>query len=240
MLKNKVFDFLYSLVIAVILAVLIKTFLFQLYKIPTGSMKPNLRSGDYLLVKKFSYGYSTFSLPISIKSIKGRLFFSEPKRGDIIVFLSTKDYSTNYIKRLIGFPGDEIQVRQGVLYINGTEVKRNYVGKYNEIGRFGQQTIYDVYEEQLPNNVKYKVLSSNNDKLKFPNQTPVYKVPKGCYFFMGDNRDNSIDSRFLSRIGYIPEENLIGKAAFLYWSRDFSVWKFITHFETGRLFHAVH
>lgn len=234
--KKKFLEMLGSLVIAVALALVIRTLIFELYLIPSGSMKPNFKDDDYLFVKKFSYGYSIFSLPIGSQHIKGRLFFNEPKRGDIIIFTSNKDFKTKYIKRLIGLPGDEVQVKDGILYINGQQVKQKYIGQYYENGIYGEQLIYNVYEEQLPNGVTYKIMAEDNDKSYLPNTTPIYKVPKDHYFFMGDNRDNSKDSRFLNDIGYIPQDNLVGRAGFLYWSRDFSLWKFLTEFQTGRLF----
>lgn len=239
-LNKTAVEYFKSIIYAIILALLFRSFFFMPFKIPSGSMIPNLQVGDYLLVSKYSYGYSRYSFPLDLKFIDGRIFAKSPQRGDIIVFKSPKPDNNDiyYIKRLIGIPGDEVQVKNGILYINGTSVpKISYDSGTSKLNQNNIEAESDIFEEILPNGVKYSIISaSNKENSEFPNQTPLYKVPHGHYFFMGDNRDNSIDSRFLNDMGFIPQENLIGKAEILYWTKDFSVWEFITQFNIGRVF----
>lgn len=241
---STIIEHLKSIVYAVILAFLFRSFLFMPFKIPSGSMTPTLLVGDYLFVSKYSYGFSRYSFHIvDMKFINGRLFAKSPQRGDIIVFKSPKsdDDKSYYIKRLIGFPGDEIQVSRGILYINDIAVPKIKIGQYIEKGQYNEHTtIHNIYKEILPNGIQYQVISPiNEEPTQFPDETRVYKVPQDHYFFMGDHRNNSIDSRYLSDMGFISEENLIGKAEILFWTRDFYLWKFITQFELGRLFHKL-
>src|SRR6266480_3515587 len=181
---------------ALIIAVVIRTFLFQPFNIPSGSMEATLLVGDYLFVSKYSYGYSHYSLPFSPPLFSGRILAREPQRGDVVVFRLPKDDSVDYIKRVIGFPGDRIQMIGGLLHINGQPVKR---------GR-----------ETLPNGVSYTTLDRIENGVY--DDTPVYTVPPGHYFMMGDNRDNSTDSRVLSQVGYVPFENLVGRAEIIFFS----------------------
>ncbi len=242
---KKVVDFDYqeffrSLLWAIIIALIFRTMLFEPFKIPSGSMMPNLLVGDYLFASKYSYGYSKHSLPFSIPLFKGRVLFDQPERGDIIVFKGVKDPQTHYIKRLIGLPGDTVQVRRGVLYVNEQEVERWQSGDYKRTGHFGETINYSEYIEMLPNGVLYKVLDANIDNHReFPDETIKYEVPKGYYFFMGDNRNHSVDSRFLNQMGFIPEENLVGKAVFMFWTEDFSIVDFLTQLKTGRAFTVI-
>src|SRR6476661_1715924 len=181
---------------ALIIALVIRTFLFQPFNIPSGSMKATLLVGDYLFVSKYSYGYSKFSLPLSPPIFSGRLPGDWlPQRGDVVVFRLPKDTSTDYIKRVIGLPGDKIQVVDGVLNINGVPVKRE--------------------KETLPNGVSYYALDLVDNG--FADNTQVYTVPADHYFMMGDNRDNSTDSRF-SQVGMVPFENIVGKAQIIFFS----------------------
>ncbi len=208
---------------ALLIALFIRIFLFQPFNIPSGSMRPNLLVGDYLFVSKFAYGYSRHSLPFSLPLFSGRILASEPHRGDIVVFKLPSDGRTDYIKRLIGLPGDKIQVIDSVLYINGEPVPRQRVADYVSRNRYGQIERVRRYRETLPNGVSYTtldlVLNGRGDN------TGVFEVPAGHYFMMGDNRDNSTDSRF--DVGYVPFENFVGKAEILFFSTDGSakLWK---------------
>ena len=197
---------------ALAIAMLVRTFLYQPFNIPSGSMKETLLIGDYLFVSKLSYGYSRYSF-YNLIPFNGRIFAAEPKRGDVIVFKLPRDNSTDYIKRLIGLPGDEITVRGGVLFINGKEVPRRHIDDFVTREDAGPPRPIPAYEETLPNGVKYTVLQAGtNGPL---NNVGPYKVPAEHYFMMGDNRDNSTDSR-VPGVGYVPFENLIGRAALLY------------------------
>lgn len=203
---------------ALLIALVIRTFLFQPFNIPSGSMKDTLLIGDYLFVSKFSYGYSRFSMPLSPNLFSGRIFGSEPTRGDVVVFKLPKDNETDYIKRVVGLPGDAIQMINGVLHINGTPVKRERLQDVMEDDGSGRVVPVKVYRETLPNGVSYETLDLTDNG--FYDNTPVYNVPAGHYFMMGDNRDNSADSRVLSQVGYVPYENLIGKAQIIFFSID--------------------
>lgn len=231
-------EMIISVLWAAVIAIIFRTFLFEPFKIPSGSMIPTLQVGDYLFTSKFTYGYSKYSMPYNIPVLKDRIFiFSKPEPGEIIVFKGIKDPETFYIKRLIGLPGDVIQLKSGVLHINEEPVDREKLGTYTRMGEFGEHKIYDEYIEKLPNGITYKTLDANvNNHTDFPDQTIKYRVPEGHYFFMGDNRNNSIDSRFLNDIGFVPEDHLVGRAEYLFWSKDFSIKEFVTSLSTGRAF----
>lgn len=201
---------------ALILALILRTFLFQPFNIPSGSMMDNLLIGDYLFVSKYSYGYSQYSFPYGIGPISDRILASEPKRGDIAVFKLPRDNSTDYIKRVIGLPGDEIQMIDGVLQINGTAVPRERTDDYIETDSRGNVRRVARYIETLPNGVRYTTLDAT-ERGTWDN-TRVYKVPAGHYFMMGDNRDNSSDSRVASAVGYVPFKNFVGRAEILFFS----------------------
>lgn len=214
-----------SIFIAILLALLFRSFIVEPYRIPSGSMRPNLLEGDYLFASKFSYGYGRYSFPLAIVPFDGRIFKSEPARGDIIIFQGTKE-DRIYIKRLIGLPGDKIQLINKSLYINGKALSREYKDKYEDYTMCTKKaTMCEMYNETLPNGVSYTILQADYDENpEFTNTTKVYEVPLGHYFFMGDNRNNSIDSRFLQQeIGYVPEENLIAKAKYLVFTFDLSL-----------------
>jgi signal peptidase I len=201
---------------ALAIAMFVRVFFYQPFNIPSGSMKETLLIGDYLFVSKLSYGYSKYSFPFSPNLFSGRIFESEPQRGDVAVFKLPRDNSTDYIKRVIGLPGDEIQMRNGQLFINGEAVPKEPAGQFVTREEGDRPRAIPVFEETLPNGVKYKVLDSDPDG-PFDN-TAVYKVPEGHYFMMGDNRDNSTDSRVKSAVGFVPLENFIGRAEIIFFS----------------------
>ena len=206
-----------TLFYAFIIAILIRSLLLQPFYIPSSSMEPNLLVGDRLFVTKYSYGYSKHSFPFSPPIIKDRIFFKKPKRGDIIVFKTPADNRTDYIKRLIGLPGDKIQFIDSNLYLNNNEVfKSKFINK-NKI-YCGKNNI-DVFffNEQLPNKKKYNTVYLKD--YSFQN-SDLFIVPEDHYFFLGDNRDCSKDSRFLSEVGYVNQNNLVGKAQILFFSSN--------------------
>ena len=247
--KNAFWETIVVLFQAFLLAAVIRTVLLQPFTIPSGSMIPTLLVGDYLLVNKFSYGYSRYSLPVYNPDwFEGRLFGSEPKRGDVIVFRLPSDPSVDYIKRLVGLPGDKLQVIDGVLNINGKPVPRVADGMYNsrETDLTGETTPIDrsaevpIYRETLDTGATYQTLDLN--PFSDGDNTQVFTVPPKHFFFMGDNRDNSLDSRFT--VGYVPEENLVGRASFIIFSLGnktpfLQVWKWPTNLRYDRFFKGI-
>ena len=212
---------------ALLFAFLFRSFFFEPFQIPTGSMIPNLMVGDRIFVSKYHYGYSRYSFsPLDfLAQFKGRFMaFNAPARGDIIVFKPPHDYSKWYVKRLIGLPGDVIQMKGGILYVNGKMINDHCDGVFKIKGKFSEDIIFNKCTESFDNLQKsalYNVIyHSSNTKYKHPNTTEKYVVPPKHYFFMGDNRDNSIDSRFLDVIGYVPEENLVGKVQIIFWDAN--------------------
>ncbi|CAD7027115.1 Signal peptidase I (SPase I) (Leader peptidase I) [Pseudorhizobium banfieldiae] len=225
---------------ALLLAMVIRTVFFQPFTIPSGSMMPTLLVGDYIFVNKFAYGYSKYSLPFSPDLFDGRIFGSEPDRGDVIVFRLPTDTDVDYIKRVVGLPGDRIQVTNGVLHINGEAVPRQPNGGFTSDYRLDPGSDVPIFRETLDNGVSYDTLD------QVPNSrgddTREFIVPEGHYFFMGDNRDNSLDSRF--DVGFVPAENLIGRASVIFFSvgndtsfREF--WKWPANMRWDRLFKGV-
>jgi signal peptidase I len=231
---------------ALILAMIVRVFFYQPFNIPSGSMKSTLLVGDYLFVSKLSYGYSRYSFPWGLLPFKGRILAGEPRRGDVVVFKLPRDNATDYIKRVIGMPGDEIAVRNGVLYINGAAVPKV---RTDDFISPEEESPIPRFEETLPIGVKYLVLDSTPNG-QFDNVGP-YKVPQDHYFMMGDNRDNSTDSREQSPrygVGYVPYENLVGRAEIIFFSaavddpsafRLTSPWTWPTDIRWGRIFHLV-
>ncbi|NDF12013.1 MAG: signal peptidase I [Proteobacteria bacterium] len=230
----------FLILFCVVLPMLIRSFLYTPFHIPSGSMKSGLLVGDYIFVSKYAYGYSKYSLPFSPDIFEGRKWFTPPKRGDVVVFRLPTNTSIDYIKRVIGLPGDKIQVQQGVLYINGKAVPRKKTGTFVD-NEQGQETTLDTYTETLPNGVSYTVLDQTPYGML--DNTQIYTVPEHHYFMMGDNRDNSQDSRVQEIVGYVPEENLIGQAKMVLMSVDSPFWQFWRWpftLRSGRFFTLIH
>lgn len=207
---------------AIVIALMVRTFAFEPFNIPSGSMIPTLLVGDYLFVSKFSYGYSKHSMPFSLPIIPGRVFESQPERGDVVVFKLPSDTSQDYIKRVIGLPGDTVQVKEGRLYINNKMIERERIEDYILTDGGGRSAAVPQYIETLPNGRVHRILEMFGDQGPSDN-TEAFTVPEGHFFMMGDNRDNSADSRaFPSRFRFVPIENLVGRAEFLFYSKDSS------------------
>jgi signal peptidase I len=216
---------------ALAIAFLVRTFLFQPFNIPSSSMYPTLKVGDYLFVSKLSYGYGKYSFNFSFGGFSGppwvsccsfvdfpgrKVWADTPKRGDVAVFKYPQDLSIDYIKRVIGLPGDKIQMKQGVLFINGVEVKKERIEDYiDPDAESGKGPVVSQFRETLPNGVSYNVLDFGDGEA---DNTDVYVVPADHYFMMGDNRDNSQDSRYLNKVGYVPIENFVGRADVIFFS----------------------
>jgi signal peptidase I len=206
-------------------------------------MIPTLLVGDYLFVAKYAYGYSRYSFPFGPDLFSGRIWATEPERGDVVVFKLPRDNETDYIKRVIGLPGDEIQMLHGVLHINGQAVPKERIDDFIQVDSAGRQHKVPRYRETLPNGVSYPVLDLTQDSIG--DNTEVYKVPEAHFFMMGDNRDNSTDSRFLSEVGFVPFENLVGKAKLIFFSIDndasfLQVWRWPESVRWSRIFDVVH
>jgi signal peptidase I len=203
----------------ILLPLVFRSFCFEPFNIPAKSMEPALLVGDYLFVSKYSYGYSRHSLPLSLHLFDGRILFHQPERGDLVVFKVPSDNRTDYIKRVIGLPGDRIQVTHRVLFINGKPVERRQIEDFAERDPRGGTQFYSQYIETLPNGHQHRILEYPGTVGPADN-TAEYVVPDKHYFLLGDNRDNSQDSRYLKAVGYVPEENLIGRAAIIFYSAD--------------------
>ena len=220
--KNSIIENIRTLIYAILIAFFIRTFILQPFTIPSGSMLPNLLVGDYLFVSKYSYGYSRYSLPFSPNIIKDRIFARLPERGDVVVFRLPNDTDVDYIKRVIGLPGDKIQIKNGLIYLNDEEVSiTNYNDNYKYFTQYNKNTL----KNEILDGKSHLVLDLETGSLG--DNTGIYRVPNDHYFMMGDNRDNSLDSRFIDQVGYIPFENFVGRAEFLFFSSDKSVplWK---------------
>jgi signal peptidase I len=231
-----------TVVYAILIALFVRTVAYEPFNIPSGSMIPTLLVGDYLFVSKFSYGYSRYSMPFGLPLFSGRIFATPPKRGDVAVFKLPRDNETDYIKRVIGIPGDRIQMKAGRLYINDELVKRDRIEDYVEReGSFAVRRFQ--YMETLPNGVRHRIIEISDDGPL--DNTPVFTVPPDHYFMMGDNRDNSSDSRDPNGgVGYVPVENFVGRAEFLFFSTDGSahfweIWKWPFAIRYGRPFEGI-
>ncbi len=228
--KTDRFEFIKTLIAAVICATIIRSFFYEPFHIPSSSMYPSLVIGDYIFVSKFSYGYSRYSFPFGIKLFSGRIFETAPKRGDVVVFRSPIEESRNngkeyLVKRIMGLPGDQIQVINGEVYINDQKVKKEYIADfYDQDAALPRIDQIKEFSEELPEGKIIKVLDQIDDLPQ--DNTGIYQVPEDHYFMMGDNRDNSADSRFLTQMGYVPKENIIGKATIIFFSAKDSLLKF--------------
>ncbi len=243
MLNKKFFvENIKTLLFALVIAVIIRSLIIQPFYIPSSSMEPNLLVGDRLFVTKYSYGYSKHSFPFSPSIFEGRLFASEPKRGDVIVFKTPADNRTDYIKRLIGLPGDQIQFIDSNLYINNSEVLKSRISKNDKIFCGKKNIEVFTFEEQLPNGKIHNAVYLKDYSFK---NSDIFTVPKDHYFFLGDNRDCSKDSRFLASVGYVHRDNLVGKAKFIFFSSDrtigsiFSFWKWKDTIRFERFFKKI-
>ena len=240
--KKSIIDNLKTLFYALIIAIIIRSLLLQPFYIPSSSMEPNLLVGDRLFVTKYSYGYSKHSFPFSPNIFNGRIFFSEPKRGDVVVFKTPADNRTDYIKRLIGLPGDIIQFINGDLYINNNQVLKTIINSNKPV--FCGNSILEVnhFIEKLTNGKTYE--SVYRTEYSFKN-SDKFVVPENHYFYLGDNRDCSKDSRFLSEVGYVHKDNLVGKAQFLFFSSDYRIgsifkfWKWSSIIRFDRFFKKI-
>jgi len=229
-MKIKIIENIKTLFYALLIALVIRSFLYQPFYIPSSSMEPNLLIGDRLFVSKFSYGYSRHSLPFSPSSLNERIFFKKPDIGDVIVFKTPADNRTDYIKRLMGLPGDTIQIIEGVIYLNDEPIKRNKVKLLTKITCGKDEFMPEAFEEILPNGKKYVAVYRKNSI----QNTDKYIVPSNHYFFLGDNRDCSKDSRFLSSVGYVNKTNLVGKAQIIFFSNDKKVGNFLKFWRWNR------
>ncbi|MEC8666181.1 MAG: signal peptidase I [Pseudomonadota bacterium] len=236
-------EFLKTAVVAIILALIIRTFFLEPFNIPSSSMKPTLLVGDYLFVSKPAYGYSKHSFPFSFAPIEGRIWAGgrEPKRGDVIVFKLPSNPSIDYIKRVVAMPGETVQVIDGELYINRRKVPREPV-KLREINEDGHMVSVMEYLETLPGGVVHSIYEESDSEML--DNTDEFVVPEGHYFAMGDNRDNSQDSRVQKLVGYIPAENIVGRASFIFFSTNGyanmgQVWRWPKSIRYDRLFKSL-
>ncbi|MDD4556915.1 MAG: signal peptidase I [Alphaproteobacteria bacterium] len=214
--EDSILDTIKTVVYAIVVAILIRTFLFEPFKIPSASMYPTLYVGDYLFVSKYTYGYSKHSFPMSLPLFNGKVWESTPERGDVVVFKPTKDEKIDYIKRVIGLPGDKIKLVEGRLFINGKIVERNQIEDYVYRDSRGNLVRYKQYIETTPEGRSHKIMEVS-DKELVDNYAEI-TVPQGMLFVMGDNRDNSEDSR--KSVGNVPLENLVGRARVLFFSHN--------------------
>ncbi len=238
--EESFWDTLKTVFYAILIAILIRTVWFEPFKIPSGSMYPTLYVGDYLFVSKYTYGYSKHSLPWSLSLFEGRIWEDAPQRGDVVVFKYPADNRTDFIKRVIGLPGDKIKLEKGCLYINGEQVKREQTDDFVLRTPYGSAERYNQYIETLPNGVKYRILEISDNEQN--DEFAELEVPAGNYFMMGDNRDRSDDSRV--SVGFVPAENLVGKARFLFFSHNedqewYKPWGWPKKIRWSRLFNKI-
>ena len=242
-MKSKIIENIKVIFYALIIALIIRSLLFQPFFIPSSSMEPTLVVGDRLFVSKYTYGYSNHSFPFSPQISKKRFFFKQPKRGDVVVFKTPVDNRTDYIKRLIGLPGDEIQFINGDLYLNNNQILKTKKNIKN-LKIYCGDTIIDVfaYDEKLPNGVTYTAVYRSDASFQ---NSDKYIVPNDHFFFLGDNRDCSKDSRYLNSVGYVNKLNLVGKARIIFFSTNkkkgniFQLWKWSEIIQWNRFFDII-
>ena len=239
--KKAFIDNLKTIFLAVLIALVIRSFLLEPFRIPSGSMYPTLKVGDYLFVTKYTYGYSRYSLPGGLPIVKNRIWYTAPQRGDVVVFRFPKNPHTDFIKRIVGLPGDKIQVKKGRLYINEVATKRSddqryVIDEYVEMPEF-----YHQYTEELPNGKKHQILEISDEE-RIVDNTEEFVVPEDTFFVMGDNRDRSDDSRI--SVGFVPKENLVGKAKFIFFSHNdkgslIKPWTWYKSIRWNRIFNGI-
>jgi len=211
--KNFFKENIKTIIYALVIAIFIRSIFFQPFYIPSSSMEPNLLVGDRLFVSKYTYGYSKHSFPFSPKIFNGRILFSEPKRGDVIVFKTPADNRTDYIKRLIGLPGDTLQFINGDIYLNNNQILKTKTSNEMKINCGNIVLNANFYKEKLPNGIVHVTVYDKNNSFQ---NSDKFHVPEDYYFFLGDNRDCSKDSRFLGSVGYVHKNNLVGKARIIF------------------------
>lgn len=215
-----------GMVVAIAIALVIRTFLFQPFTIPSGSMYPTLMIGDFLFASKYPYGYSSKSFLLGFPNFEGRILAKgEPKVGEVVIFNNPKQTHMDFIKRCVGVPGDKVQMKAGYLYLNGAKCELEYVDMYTYTDQYGRTDVCKRYVETMPNGVKHYILKKVEFGQGSHDNTEEYMVPEGHYFMMGDNRDNSQDSRFLDKVGYIPAASIIGRAELLFFSTEARLYK---------------
>ena len=238
--KNSFFGNLKSIFIAIFIALVIRSFIFEPFNIPSGSMKPNLLVGDFIFVSKYSYGFSKHSLPFSIPLIPGKIFSNKPERGDVVVFKTPQNNRTDYIKRVIGLPGDKIEIKNGIIFINGSEILRKKLNDFIDTDNKRSNKRVRMYNEYFFNK-EINILDITDNGIA--DNTQLFNVPENHFFVMGDNRDNSQDSRFINTVGFIPYENLVGKAQFIFFSlenaRFLQIWKWPNSIRYERIFQKI-
>ncbi|WP_404404451.1 signal peptidase I [Pelagibacterium halotolerans] len=240
--KGELRETVVILIQALLIALVFRTLAFEPFSIPTASMQSNLLIGDYILASKYSYGYSRYSLPFTEVPLNGRIFGNEPQRGDVVVFRPVPQ-TDNYVKRVIGLPGDTVQMIDGILYINDEAIDRELIGRGEDRDSNGLTLPVMEYRETLPNGVSYTIQEVSNTA-QYDN-TAEYVVPPGHFFMMGDNRDRSLDSRSLNTVGYVPFENLVGKAQWRFFSIEdnippWQIWRWPGNVRWDRMFTSVY